>query len=493
MRVVKRTASARWLGALLALSSAIALADDYAYLPPVAIKSTDLWSTAETNLYVSATGSDSNACTSPGANACATIVGALNKIPKGKVLHPYVINVGVGSFAGASIEGWVFGHTPGTTQEGSLKILGTLSTYTPTSGPSTFSFTSQVVGSLTSSTWGTLTTAQSWPDHELIGKLVEITSGGGLGAIRSIADNVSGVISLVGGSNSSATTGSVWTIRDWGTTITVAGFPSPSLGFGVQASFAPFMIGGIYTGNAGNVGLQFQRLRFSGIRGVYISGPVFGLGITQCRFDTTTNDAILQGTRFAFTGSFSDNVFNTGTRYGIGLDTIDYLGLSRNSIIGGLGFRFWSYRYVATAQTYCSSAAALACENYGLGGYVQVQYGHYVSNTASWPCIGFSASGGGIPTGGGSAILTDNVFTGCSGSAVMAQGPVNVNATSQTGSGNGRYGIEALRGAQVVLVSGNTVTGTLGDTAVGPTPTVTAYGSVSTGVSSTADFSRISP
>lgn len=480
---------------LFVLLPALALAQGLPRIQPDAAKTADLWTTTQTNLYVDTTGADTNACTSPGTAACATIPGALNKIPKGKVLHPYVINVNTGTFVGASIEGWEFGHVPGTGQEGSLKIVGTLTTYVPTSGASTFSFTSQTAGSSSSSTWGTLTTTgQTWPDHELIGKLVEITSGGGLGTIRSIADNVGGVITLVGPSSSSATTGSVWTLRDWGTTISNAGFPSNTYGFTTAtANWAPFMLGGIYTGNAGTTTIYLTKLKFSGTRGLYLNGPVYGLFVQFVRFDTNTNDAVMQGTKYPLTAAFSDNVFNTGTRYGIALDLADSLSLTTSSIIGGLGIRVWTYRYVLTKQTYCKASSALACENYGTGGYMQVQYGHYVQNTSNWPCLGFSSSGGGMIVGTGSVYLQDNVFTGCGGSAVYAAGPINIKADTQTGTGNARYGFEVSRGAQVWLGTGNTVTGTLGDTAVGPTPTVTAYGSVSTGVSSSADFSRISP
>lgn len=477
---------------LLALLPALALAQGYRQT--TGVTASQLWSSAEKTLYVDSAGNDSNACTGSGTAACSTLAGALRKLPR-RIRHPIVVNVASGTYAGATLDGFTFETLPGGTQTGSLRIVGTLTTYTPTSGSATFSFSSQAASTSTSSTFGTMTTAETWPDDELAGKLVEATSGGGVGTIRVIAGNAGGVITLVGPGSTSANTSTVWTLRDWGTTISAATFPSNTLGNTTgTANWAPFNIGGIYGGIAGTSSLQLARLKFAGTRALYINGPVSGLLLSQNLFATNTNDAVVNtNQRFPLAIIASDNVFNTGTRYGLSLDTVDGATLTRNSIIGGLGFRLWTYRFAQSLQNHCKSSAALACENWGFGGYVEVRYGRYLQNSSNWPCLGFSSTGGGILVGAGSVYLQDNVLSGCGGSGVYAIGPVNVKADTQTGTGNGRYGFEALRGAQIVLGSGNTVTGASGDTAVGPTPTVTAYGAVGTGVSSTADFSRISP
>src|ERR1700730_5312964 len=60
---------------------------------------------ADLNLYVDTAGNDANDCTGPGASACATIQGAVDKVPK-RIRHNVTITVGIGHFAGAVIEGF---------------------------------------------------------------------------------------------------------------------------------------------------------------------------------------------------------------------------------------------------------------------------------------------------------------------------------------------------------------------------------------------------
>jgi hypothetical protein len=80
---------------------------------------------ADLDLFVDVAGNDANDCTAPGASACLTIQGAVDKVPK-RIRHKVTITVGVGEFAGVVIEGFSVesSHQPNT--GAGLDIRGTM-------------------------------------------------------------------------------------------------------------------------------------------------------------------------------------------------------------------------------------------------------------------------------------------------------------------------------------------------------------------------------
>lgn len=62
--------------------------------------------TADVNLFVDPTGSDSSSCTSPGLGACATPQGAINKIPK-YLRHRATITAAAGNYPSFNVSGFV--------------------------------------------------------------------------------------------------------------------------------------------------------------------------------------------------------------------------------------------------------------------------------------------------------------------------------------------------------------------------------------------------
>ena len=163
--------------------------------------------------YVDATnGNDANvqtACSTPTTGACKTIQAALNIVPK-HIRNPVTINVAAGTYsAGAYVSGFSFdvGDQPVNTTNGPyLRIVGTPSLATLTTGPNTGTFTSGTLGGKgygvsnpSFANWGTATlTAAGWTSNNLAGLLVKITSGTGAGQVVRIQGNTSTVITIDG-------------------------------------------------------------------------------------------------------------------------------------------------------------------------------------------------------------------------------------------------------------------------------------------------------
>jgi hypothetical protein len=110
------------LATLLLFASAVATAGG-----PGAGPERGAFTDADLNLYVDLAGNDANDCTGPGASACRTIQGAVDKVPK-RIRHNVTITVGVGHFVGAVIEGFSVesSHRPGSGAGAGLDIRGTM-------------------------------------------------------------------------------------------------------------------------------------------------------------------------------------------------------------------------------------------------------------------------------------------------------------------------------------------------------------------------------
>lgn len=159
-----------------------------------------------TTYFVDPTGNDSNACTSAGTAACATIQGAYNKKPKTQLNSTATLSLACGTYsAGAFIEGDEFIYngvpslTPSAAQSPQLIVTGTMQNATLSTGPNTGTLTSATQGGSPNSTWGTFTLAAAgWTVNNLAGKFIQITAGTDVGETRVIVSNTATVGTITG-------------------------------------------------------------------------------------------------------------------------------------------------------------------------------------------------------------------------------------------------------------------------------------------------------
>jgi len=152
--------------------------------------------TGAQNYFVDGTnGNDSNNCTASGTSACATIQGAVNRIPK-LIRDGVVVSVAAGTYGCFYFTG--FREDLGIQQStGGVLFNGALANITPATGTATGTATGGTAGS--GATFGTLVDgAQTWTVNDLRGHLVVITGGTGNGQVRVISSNTATTITVVG-------------------------------------------------------------------------------------------------------------------------------------------------------------------------------------------------------------------------------------------------------------------------------------------------------
>lgn len=167
---------------------------------------------AALTLYVDPTGNDANECSASGTSACATIQGAINKIPK-VIRHNITINVAAGTYTGAIISGFTMDSSMSTT--GGLLISGTRATSTGLiSGTATGTATSGTNGDSTI-TFGTLVdTTQTWTTNDLRGRFLHITGGTGINQVVPIVSNTGTTITVARSSWTTPDATSTYAIED---------------------------------------------------------------------------------------------------------------------------------------------------------------------------------------------------------------------------------------------------------------------------------------
>lgn len=126
---------------------------------------------------------------------CATIQGALNKVPK-LLRNQVTISVAAGNYACFYISGFTTDNGFQQTT-GGLLIDGSLSNFAPATGTATGTATGGTAGTLPG--FGTLTdSGQTWTVNNLRGKFIVITGGTGSGQVRAISSNTATAITIVG-------------------------------------------------------------------------------------------------------------------------------------------------------------------------------------------------------------------------------------------------------------------------------------------------------
>lgn len=375
--------------------------------------------TAPLTVYVTATGSDTNACTQV-AKPCLTIQRAIDQIPK-HPSHPVTVNIGAGTFKGAYIEGFQFQKS-----QAYLQILGTYVPATLASGVTTGTFTSTTAGS--GLTWATGTmTGAGWTIDDLRGKLVQITSGPTMGIMQVavIVHNTSDTITIPGAWPNGDPGNVNFAIVDWGTRIN-DGVVRPAYSLGGAASTSTYgfyisatsavalvnanMIGldaiafdsltgaGVY--HASTSGVQIRHMKFTGLGSTYSYGVFVGsagcsLSVYSSVFDGSdpnmtgiqSNATYTYISNNLFYGSFyngvllsnsagfiSSNEFTTSVGANSTAVTLDYA--NRASVyyckiygpIVGVGIRNGGHQLVSTSQIDSTTAAIYA----NRGSYVEV-------------------------------------------------------------------------------------------------------------------------
>ena len=168
-------------------------------------------------LYVDPTGSDSNPCTASGTSACATLAGAMAKVPS-KVRHNVTINVAAGTYSEAlNVRGFTI--DVGVT----FSVTGVMSNVTPATGTGSGTATSGTGG--TSASPASLTdSSQTWTVDDLRGKFVTFTSGSLNGNSFPIVSNTA--TTLYTPITTTITAGTTYVIQTQGTVFSSASLAS---------------------------------------------------------------------------------------------------------------------------------------------------------------------------------------------------------------------------------------------------------------------------
>lgn len=419
-------------------------------------------------LFVDPTGSDSNACTSSGANACLTIQGAIKKIPK-QARHQATVSVAAGNYAGITISGFMFDQS---LQNGAAGILidGALANVTPTTGSATGTATAGSAGS--GITFGTLTdSGATWTvnDAALIGKFVVITGGTGSGQVKVIVSNTATALTIAG----------TWTAPT-GTSTYALQSPSVNITSGAPAVVNPLATsvptaGAQIFNNVANVGrIAFRNVNFAP-GGSIVGASVFNSGIVdfvQATFVTTSGLGLNIQPYNAINLTTCSVVSTTGTGIGLATSTVavtnsliqqstgisvlntgeGLLNLSGVQLKGSVGItsQTGSSASIGNVRCDCASQATSAC---------------LVSGPT--PSVALGAAGGGNRVN--STFLSQNVdVTNCT-YALFASGTSAINvAGAVVVSGNAlTYSANALWGAGIsASTSVQTITSGTADMAV---------------------------
>lgn len=178
------------------------------------LKRQDYQTYGTVTLYVDPTGSDANPCTASGTAACATINGALAKLPR-FLRSNVVVNLAAGTYTGATVEGFSMSNGVSLTLQGAA-----FKTWTPASGSATGTLTGYSAGTYPGYPAVTDST-QSWPalwsagDYLGVrGHFFTITGGTGAGQTRLIAQSTVTAMNLVAAFTTAPTAGSTYAIQE---------------------------------------------------------------------------------------------------------------------------------------------------------------------------------------------------------------------------------------------------------------------------------------
>lgn len=203
---------------------------------------------SDLTLYVDPAGRDTNACTGSGTNACATLTGAWNKLPR-FIQYNVTINVDGGTYADDAVlaEREVVSQPDGGLP--TVSITGpALANVTPTTGSATGSLTAVTAAGGNTEASATLAdSTQSWTTDDLVGRRLVLTSGPASGTSRLIVANTATTVRVFPSYATLPAVGNTYSIQD-----TVATLPTLM----VRG------VGGVSSSTTGHV-LSVSRLSFT--------------------------------------------------------------------------------------------------------------------------------------------------------------------------------------------------------------------------------------
>lgn len=427
--------------------------------------------TAALSLYVdAATGNDGNPCTL--ALPCITIQAAFNKVPR-YVRHQVRVYISAGTFAGATLVGQSIESNVYPTTGAGISISGTRINATLTTGPVTGTVTSATQGS--GSTFGTLTvTGAGWTVNELAGKMLEITGGLAVGNITIIDSNTADVISIVGiFSPSTPNATSTFAIRDWGTVINTAAAYGPGAGGAVSlASTCALIMDEIVDSSPNITGIQITDLKATVTFPLCLrSSAVTTISRVSSNSANASLARLWNRTPGVFFFADTCNVTATGTA-GLILD-LQANGPTR-STVAGTRFEFPASAVIGALNI--SGAAAWVsltrCSLNGLskglftttmqttaGTHLRFQTSRFTIASPSQPLFYLLSGVSSLTFPQTYVWLNDVVVNGATSGVVSADGPVVIDASKVTGSGNGTVW-NLNSGATLITETTTTATGT---------------------------------
>lgn len=428
---------------------------------PPATSSNGGATTAALTLYVSTTGSDSNACTASGSAACLTLQGALNKVPK-DLQHVVTVNVGAGTFAGAYINGFNVGNPADPNNGASLKIIGTYTAATATTGSSSGTATSGTAGS--GSTHGTITqTGAGWTANQFAGKLVHTIAGTGSAQYMPIVSNDATTITIAGTWTAPAAS-TTFEVLDWATVISPAlSRPASPLGAATATNQAFLQSGttGDYGTSASiNFNIVYEALKVAPASGggVFIYGGT-RTAIRRCwLLATGTANAVLVDSWSQGILMTANVVESSGTGSIAAVASVARLQISNNWFKGGsAGFQITSgaqnANFIGNYFSAQSSTSLLISGGLNLS---QFNNNKLVGGGGSTKGIsaGFNSSG---QNASGMSIVTSDISG--YGTGIELVGRHQFLLTSATGTGN-TTALSISKGAAANVATGTTMTGT---------------------------------
>ena len=410
--------------------------------PTTGVQRTELFSTSALTYYAGTSGNDGSSCTSSGT-ACATINGALAKIPLNP-RHDWIVNVGAGNFSGFIVPAKV---TSGSGVNG--LIQGTCGASTLASGLQSGTLTSAVASS--GSTYGTATrTAAGWTVNDLRGRFISITGGTGSGQSRVIISNTATEIS----------------VSTWGTTpdststfeiiepLTVINSPVTfATGAGTNVS-AGFIVEDVGYHPGGSYRMRIDCIRVSTATGFQFQLGGGDIEMRSVWFTPTTTSA---GRMTGFGRTTFNNFYVSLPASGAFWSTLGYYNvqsLQQGLIMGGATQMQFGGGELTLFDRMTMSGASTSALAWGTVGDAQITNSNI---SATGTCIN-NASG--YHSGSGWAVfITGSVLSSC-GTAINSTGNrsfVDLNLVSGTGSTT----VNLLsKGGNIRYRSNSTVTGT---------------------------------
>ena len=418
-------------------------------------------------LYVDTTGNDANACTASGTNACLTIQGALNKVPR-HIHHPVTITVGAGTFGCAYISDFSFWEPASASAGAYLLLQGTLANATLATGTATGTSTAATAPSFSPMTFGTITdTTQTWTVNDLRGRFVVVGTN-----IIPIASNTATTITYVGITSLGTGAGIAYTIQDPSTILSGTACNIPASGVTAQATGASAAM--LVLSNAGGNSYQsgtftIRRMQFTNATGRGIA--IIDQGATQIqevKFATVAGTPIFMdvagapGSRLRVVNSSFNipsglsGILNTNTSPGSNVLFVTNVAMFGDGF-SGLNL-FVRYANIAGTSIALSSAGNVPLSMAGLTeGYVLYNKFDCGSNATS---VGIrvienqTSTNGWVP-----AQVTMSVvdISNC-GTGVLDNGAIDFTGLV-SGSGN-TTALSIVRGGKMEIRSTTTITGT---------------------------------